>query len=99
MEDKCFVIVRTYGMGCSYGELDPASTETLKILKNARKLHYWDGAATLAQLAETGTVCPEKCRFTAPVSRVELTSPQGFEVFDVTEAGRASIASVKEWRR
>jgi len=92
-----YVIVRTYAMGVSAGTLDKDSTETVKILKNARKLWQWRGAATLSELAQRGTSDPKGCKFPAEVARVELTSPNGFEVFDVTEEGRASIASVPVW--
>jgi hypothetical protein len=93
-----YVIVRTYAMGVFAGVLDAASTETCKVLRDARRIWYWDGAASLSQLATEGTSKPQNCKFPAPVARVELTSPSGFEVLDVTEAARASIASVKPWR-
>jgi len=95
---KKYVIVRTYAMGVFAGTLEPESTETLKILTEARRIWYWDGAASLSQLALDGTSKPESCKFPDPVPRVELTSPQGFEVLDVTDKARESIASVKPWR-
>jgi hypothetical protein len=94
-----YVIVRTYAMGVFAGELDPASTETLKIMNNARRIWYWDGASSLSELAMLGTAKPETCKFPAPVTRVELTSPQGFEVLDVSDKARASIESVPVWSR
>ena len=94
-----YVIVRTYSMGVYAGELDPSSTETKKVLLNARLIWYWSGAASLSQLAIDGTSKPTDCRFPAPVSRVELTSPQGFAVIDVTDEARKSIESVPVWRR
>src|SRR5271169_885976 len=92
-----YVIVRTYTMGVFAGTLDPASTETVKILNNARRIWYWAGAASLSQLAMEGTSKPKDCKFPAEVTRVELTSSQGFEVLDVTDKARKSIASVKVW--
>lgn len=92
-----YVIVRTYSMGVFAGELLPESTETLKVLSNARRIWYWAGAASLSQLAMTGTTKPKGCKFPTPVNRVELTSPNGFEVLDVTDAARASIEAVPVW--
>lgn len=92
-----YVIVRTYAMGVFAGVLDPATTETTKVLTQARRLWYWQGAASLSEMATRGTSKPEGCKFPAPVSRVELTSPQGFEVLDVTPAARASIEAVPVW--
>ena len=93
-----YVIVRTYSMGVFAGILDPKSTETVKVLKRARRIWYWAGAASLSQLAMTGTSKPDKCKFPAEVTRVELTSPQGFEILDVTPAGRKSIEGVVPWK-
>lgn len=97
MADKKYVIVRTHAMGVFAGYLEPESTETLKIMTDARRIWYWDGAASLSQLAMEGTSKPENCKFPIAVSRVELTSPDGFEVLDVTDKAKASILSVKTW--
>lgn len=94
-----YVLVRTYAMGVFAGELDPESTETVKVLRNARRIWYWSGAASLSQLAIDGTSDPTNCKFPAEVSRVELTSPQGFEILDVTDKARESIAAVPIWRK
>ena len=94
-----YVIVRTYAMGVFAGTLDAESTETVKILKNARRIWYWSGAASLSQLAMSGTSDPERCKFPEEVDRVELTSPQGFEILDVTDKARKSIAEVKIWKQ
>ena len=94
-----YVIVRTYSNGVFAGTLDGASTETLKILKNARRIWYWKGAASLSQLAQEGTSQPNECKFPCEVDRIELTSPNGFEVLDVTQKARDSISSVPVWRQ
>jgi hypothetical protein len=94
-----YVIVRTYAMGVFAGTLDPSSTETLKVLTDARRIWYWSGAATLSQLATSGTSRPSECKFPVAVARVELSSPNGFEVLDVTQAARASIEAVPVWKQ
>lgn len=94
-----YVIVRTYSMGVFAGILLPESTETLKVLKDARRIWYWAGAASLSQLAADGTSKPKECKFPCEVSRIELTSPQGFEVIDVSDKARESIKSVKPWEQ
>ena len=94
---KQYVIVRTYAMGVFAGELEPESTETCKVLGNARRLWFWAGAASLSQLAMEGTSEPKRCKFPVAVARVELTSPQGFEVLTVTTAARESIEAVPVW--
>lgn len=97
MNKRKYVIVRTYAMGVFAGELGEESTETQKVLYNARRIWYWAGAASLSQLATKGTSKPKECKFPAEVSRVELTSPNGFEVLDVTDTARESISGVPIW--
>ena len=92
-----YVIVRTYAMGVFAGELHPDSTETVKILTDARRIWYWAGAASLSQLAMEGTSKPQECKFPLEVARVELTSPNGFEILDVSDKARKSISSVPVW--
>ena len=67
------------------------------MLTNARRIWYWDGAASLSQLANEGTSKPGNCKFPAPVAEVLLT--EAIELIPATEAAIASIASVKEWRK
>lgn len=92
-----YVIVRTYAMGVFAGYMDASSTETVKILRDARRIWYWKGAASLSQLALSGTKDPNGCKFPAPVPRVELTSPQGFEILDVSPEAKLSIQDVPVW--
>ena len=94
---KPYVIVRTYSMGVFAGFLSSESTETTKILTSARRLWRWAGAASLSQLSVDGTSNPKECKFPVEVERVELTSPQGFEILNVTDKARASIAGVAVW--
>lgn len=97
MDDK-YVIVRTYAMGCFAGTLiGKESTETKKVLTGVRRLWQWAGAASLSQLATTGTSRPNDCKFPRETVKEELTSPQGFEVIEVTKKARKSIASVPVW--
>lgn len=96
-EKDRYVIVRTYAMGVFAGTLDPSSTETTKVLRGARRIWYWSGAASLSQLAVDGTSKPKQCKFPAEVSRIELTSPNGFEIIDVTDKARESISGVPVW--
>lgn len=94
MKKTRYVIVRTFSAGCFAGEFVSRTGQEV-VLANARRLWSWAGAASLSQLATTGTSKPDQCRFPAPVSRVELL--QAIEVLDVTEAARKSIEAVTEW--
>ncbi len=98
-EEKRYVIVKTHAMGVFAGTLEPESTETVKVLSNARRLWHWPGTESLRQISIEGTSDPDNCNFPYEVSRAELTSVDGFEIWDVTARARKSIESVKIWKR
>ena len=89
-----YVIVRTYSAGCFAGYLKSRKGQEV-VLAKARRLWYWDGAATLSQLAQSGTSKPQNCKFPEAVDLIELT--QAIEIIDVTPAAKASIDGVKLW--
>lgn len=90
---KC--IVRTYSAGVFYGEYDVNTKGKEGVVQNARRLWYWEGAASLSQLANDGTNKPEKCKFTQQVERVFLK--EIIEVIPCTEKAQESIEAVKVW--
>lgn len=94
MEGK-YVIVRTYSAGVFAGTL-VARREKEVELKDARRIWHWQGAASLSQLATTGTSKPDQCKFPAPVSQVILT--EAIEILLCSEEAQASIKGVPEWK-
>lgn len=89
-----YVIVRTYSAGVFAGELESRNGREV-VLRSARRIWYWAGAASLSQLAVEGTKKPLECKFPCPVDRVELL--EAIEILDVTAAARASIEAVPVW--
>ena len=89
-------MVRTYSAGVFLGTLKSREGKEVT-LTDARRMWYWDGAASLSQLATDGTSKPQNCKFPAPVSEVLLT--EVIEIIPATEAAVASIAAVKVWRK
>ena len=90
------VIVRTYSAGVFAGELVSRVGREV-VMKNARRLWYWSGAASLSQLAVTGTSDPANCKFPVPVPRVELL--EVIEILDMTPQAWASIEAVPVWKK
>lgn len=90
-----YVIVRTYSAGVFAGLLVARKGKEVT-LQAARRLWYWAGAASLSQLAQSGTSSPGQCKFPEPVDEVVLT--EAIEILRVTPAGRASIEAVPVWR-
>ena len=91
-----YVIARTYSAGVFAGYLESRTGQEV-VMRNARRLWYWEGAASLSQMAEEGTSKPGSCKFPQEVSRVELL--QVIEILDVTQQAQACIASVKVWKQ
>jgi hypothetical protein len=89
-----YVIVRAQGAGVFAGEL-VSKNGTEVTLKNARRLWYWSGAASLSELAVRGTSRPGDCKFPVVVPQQDVTGV--LEVLHTTPAARASIEGVKEW--
>lgn len=88
-------MVRTYSAGVFLGTLASRDGKEV-VLKDARRMWYWDGAASLSQLATVGTSKPKGCKFPAPVAEILLT--EAIEIIPATEAAIASIAAVPEWK-
>lgn len=66
------------------------------VLKNARRIWYWEGAATLSQLAITGPMKPLKCKF--PMVLKEILVIDAVEVIPCTLRARKAIEKVPVWR-
>lgn len=90
-----YVIVRTQSAGVFAGELESRKRDEV-VMRNARRIWYWAGAASLSQLAQEGTSNPGACKFPCAVNRIELLGV--IEIIDVTEVARASIESVAAWK-
>lgn len=91
-----YKMVRTYSAGVFAGYVESHDGQHA-VLRNARRIWYWDGAASLSELAMRGTSKPENCKFPCAVDRIELTNV--IELIDITEAAAKSIAEVKEWTK
>jgi hypothetical protein len=90
-----YCIVRTYSAGVFAGYVESRNNQVV-VIKNARRLWYWDGAASLSQLAVDGVSKPQNCKFPCEVETIEVT--QAVEIIHCTEVARASIAGVRVWR-
>lgn len=90
------MMVRTYSAGVFYGELKNREGKEATLI-NARRVWYWEGAASLSQLAQSGTSKPENCKFPEPVSEVILT--EVIELIPVTEKALLTLNSVAIWKK
>lgn len=90
-----YVIARGTASGAHAGILVSRTGQEVT-LRNARRLWYWRGAASLSQLAVTGTSEPTGCKF-PPAVPGETVKTDVCELIDCTADGRKSIESVKPW--
>lgn len=90
-----YVVVRTYSAGVHAGYLDSREGKEV-VLKKARRLWYWKGAASLSQVAGVGISMPESCKFPAAIAEITLT--EAIEIIPCTDAAKQIIEGVKEWK-
>ncbi len=91
-----YVIIRTYAAGVHAGELVSRNGKEVE-LKNARRLWYWDGAASLSQLAMEGVSKPQNCKFPCEVTKIILT--EAVEIIPCTQKAIDSIKGVQNWKQ
>lgn len=91
-----YCIVRTYSAGVHAGTLKAHNGKEV-ILTDSRRIWYWDGAASLSQLANDGTSKPGNCKFPAPTPEILLT--EAIEIIPCSEKARTSIEGVHQWKR
>lgn len=90
-----YCIVRSYSAGVFAGNVDIRNGKEV-IIKNVRRLWYWDGADSLSQLAKEGTKKPNDCKFTVTVDEIEVL--EAIEIIPCTKEAEENIKNVPEWR-
>lgn len=89
-----YCMVRTYSAGVFAGYVESRNGKEA-VLRNARRIWYWAGAASLSQLAVDGTSKPDACKFPCPVDKVVLT--EVIEIIPITTKAKNSIDEVPIW--
>lgn len=90
-----YKIVRTYSAGVFAGYVKERKGQEVTLVK-ARRLWSWQGAASLSQLAQSGTSKPSQCKFPEEVDEVLLTN--AIEILAVTAEAKATIDAVPVWK-
>jgi hypothetical protein len=88
------VIVRTARAGVFMGVIHSRTGSEIT-LKNARRLWYWSGAASLSQIAMEGVKFSGKCKF--PCEVPEITLLEVIEIIPCMEAAVRNINEVPIW--
>jgi len=87
-------VVRTYSAGAWIGKIASRKGKEIE-MSNARRLWYWDGAASLSELAMSGVSKPDNCKFPVAVKTVLLT--EAIEIIPATRAAIKSVSEVPVW--
>ena len=90
------VIIRGDRSGVEFGTLVAHNGQEVT-LHHARRIWYWDGAATLSQLSKDGTANPDGCKFTVYVDSITILD--AVEIIPCTDKAIESIEGVKEWKQ
>lgn len=91
-----YCIIRGKEFGVFAGTVEAVEGDRV-LLKNARRLWYWDGAASLSQIAAEGVKNPGACKFTVTVESVVLIGV--IEIIPATEQAKTIIDEVRVWKR
>ena len=91
-----YCMVRTISAGVFAGYIESRNGKEA-VLRQARRIWYWEGAASLSELATRGTSRPENCKFPVAVDKVILT--EVIEIIPITAEAKASIDGVPVWTR
>jgi len=98
LDGKTYCIVRTYSAGVFAGYIDRKSVkDQCATIFNSRRIWYWEGAASLSQLATDGTSNPSGCKFPCEVVETDLANI--IEVIVCTEKAKDSISEVPVWQK
>jgi len=90
-----YCIIRTYSAGVFAGWIDRKLQNKERTIFDSRRIFYWDGAASLSQLANEGTKKPDDCKFAQVVVETDLL--EVIEVIPCSNKARENIDSVPVW--
>lgn len=90
------VIIRGDRSGVFFGTITKKDGREVT-LEKCRRLWYWDGAASISQLATDGTTNAGGCKFTVTVDRIMILD--AIEIILCTDKAIKSIEGVSEWKR
>jgi hypothetical protein len=93
------VLIRSYVAGVHFGYLQSEKfTEAGKVvvLVKTRRVFYWDGAASLSQMALEGVSKPQNCKFSVQLESNEIVNV--IETIPLTEKAKNNLFGVAIWK-
>lgn len=90
-----YVIVRGDRSGVFAGVLESQEGQKVELTK-CRRLWYWEGAASISQIAMEGVTKPRNCKFTMTVDEIAILD--AIEIIPATAKAEANIKAVPVWK-
>lgn len=93
---KKYVLVRSGDAGVFFGELKERDRfNCLVVLNNCRRVHYWEGAASLNQMSVDG-LDTQSSRVSVVTQNHEVCGV--CEVLELTDKAKEVLYSAREWK-
>lgn len=91
----CVIVAAGIG-GIHFGFLKSRTGAEVTLVQ-ARRIQYWQGAASITEIANRGVSKPNDCRFSAPAA--EITLLNAVEILPVSTSAQANLNAVPVWTR
>ena len=94
-----FVIIRSYAAGVHFGYLKSEKFTTsgkVVFLVKTRRVWYWDGAASISQMAIDGVNKPENCKIAMELESNEIVNV--IETIPCTEKAMLNLQNLAIWK-
>lgn len=95
MENQQYYLVRCEAASVFAGYIKERNGREVT-MTDARRIWFWDGAASLSQMAMEGVKNPENCKFAMPVKEIMLLD--AIEIMTVEKEAERSIKDVMVWK-
>ena len=96
IKTESYYIVRSAKAGVFFGHIADKRGDEVD-MTDLRRLWYWDGAASLSQMAVEGVKVPSNCKFTVTVPSATILGV--CEIIECSAEAVRNIQGVPVWRR
>lgn len=87
-----YVVIRARQAGVFTGYLEAEEKNATVILQQARRVLSWKGAASISQLAASGSARPKDCQFREPVLRCQIQ--EVVEILECTKEAQECLEAI-----
>ena len=91
-----YIVCRADHSGVFVGTFYSRNGQEVELV-DARRVHYWDGAASLSELSQKGVTRPENCRFPMAVPYVLILD--AIELIPVSTEAENILKAVPIWSK